>query len=143
MHINSEEYERLVAEIAQPFFKRKNNSAFEVNCGRRNRWQGVSGYKHQVDVSLQSTSKIILIECKCWERAVVVSQFLTFLARLQDIKPMHPSAEVKGVMITNAGFQRGVLILANHYKVVDLQIVYDYGRQFDWNQLARSLLRPC
>jgi hypothetical protein len=140
MHINSKEYEVLVAEIAQPFFEGKDDSAFEVKFGRRNRWRGVSGYEHQIDVSLQSISKVVLIECKCWDRNVAVSQFLTFLGRVQDIKPMHPNAAVEGVMITNVGFQKGVFTLANHYKTVDLQIVYDYGRQFDWSRFVSSFV---
>jgi hypothetical protein len=42
----------------------------QVKWGRANLWQGVSGYQHQIDVSVRGARDLILVECKCWKDKV-------------------------------------------------------------------------
>jgi len=135
MPLNSTEYERLLSKIVARLGKEEH----ELGFGRCNLWEGKSGYEHQIDVSLRFRDRIELIECKCWSRNVSAIQVLTLWARVQDIQPMHPGVQVGGILIANGGFQKGAGTLADHYPTVDLQIVYDYGRGYDWGPLATIL----
>ena len=136
IHLHWREYEQLVSEIFPRLLKEEHELCF----GDCNRWEGKSGYKHQIDVSLRLHDRIELMECKCWSKNVSAAQFLLFWARVHDIQPMYPGVKVGGTMIANLGFQPGAETLAKYYKTVDLQIVYDQGREYDWGPLSAILM---
>jgi hypothetical protein len=86
----------------------------QVKHGRSNRWKGISGFPHQIDVSVEGEKDILLAECKCWKRKVDVPRFLTFFARLSDIrlglKEQHRT--IYAAVVTTKGFQSGITKLA-------------------------------
>lgn len=41
------------------------DDSIEIEDGLRNKWMGASGFKHQIDVSVEHTDRILLIEAKC------------------------------------------------------------------------------
>ena len=145
MPLHFTEYEQRVSEIVA----RLRRPEYDVCSGRRNHWKGASGYKHQIDISLRSRGRIVLIECKCWSRNVSAIQLLTLWARVQDIQAKNPKVQVGGILIANGGFQKGAGTLAKHYETVELRIVYDYGRGYDWEPLATivterlGVVNPC
>ena len=153
IHLHWREYEQRVSEIVAGLGKKGHELGFgiggivarlgkeeyELGSGRCNRLEGKSGYKHQIDISLRSYDRIELIECKCWSRTVSPSHVLTLLARVQDIQAKNPKVQVRGILISNLGFQKGAGTLADHYPTVELQIVYDNGRGYDWGPLAAIL----
>ena len=123
---NGKEYEIVVAELGEKLFnlvKPKND--FIVNSGNSNKWMGISEYSHQIDVSMESPNLILLIECKNWDYNVNVPSFLTFLARVIDIRSKHKGKEVYGKVVTTKGYQAGVQLLASYYKI-DLDKVKNY-----------------
>jgi hypothetical protein len=112
------EYERIVAVLGKALFETAENSGnFLVKYGGSNKWIGVSGYNHQIDVSAQSNETILLIECKNWGSNVGVPSFLTFLARVIDIRSNFPDKKVIGKIVTTIGFDRGVKMLASYYEI--------------------------
>ena len=116
--MKSDEYEQLVSEIADEICK----SAPEYNSllrgsGHKNRIAGLSGYSHQIDVSLQGTERIFLIECKQWKNRVGVAEVLVIAGRASDIQAGFPEASIHAVLISMRGASRGALQLAQHFGI--------------------------
>ncbi len=117
-----EEHERITSEIARRVFEEVEGiPPSQVRYGRQNLWQGVSGYPHQIDVSVVGTSDLILIECKKWTAKVSVDAVLTFLGRLIDIRPMF-GGTVHGVFVTTKQVQPAARTIAEYYDI-DLQVI--------------------
>ena len=111
-------YEELVASIARQMTN--HTSLVELGLERHglgNKWQGASGYRHQIDVSLEGDKHILLVECKLHGKPLSVETFLTLLARRLDIStgPEVYGREVRAALVSNGGFQRGVITLARYY----------------------------
>ena len=120
---NGKEYENVVAEIGKALFELVNpSSGFQVKCGDLNKWTGISGYSHQIDVSVETHDSILLVECKNWSSTVDVPSFLTFLSRICDIRAKHKDKDIGGKVVTTRGYDPGVQTLASFYKI-DTDIV--------------------
>jgi hypothetical protein len=89
-----------------------------VKKGRENKWQGASGFVHQIDVSLESDEDVLLVECKHWKDNVTAEVFLTLWARVLDLSkgPESKGRRIMGALVTSRGFQSGVDKLADYYK---------------------------
>ena len=121
-----EEYEKVASEIVQSIYKRVEGIApKQVGCGRLNRFQGASGYRHQIDVSVGDSKNLILVECKHWKNRVPVGKVLEFHSRITDIKPTK-DVDIHGVIVSPHGFQSGAWTAANHFGI-DLQFVRSAG----------------
>ncbi|MCK4576576.1 restriction endonuclease [candidate division WOR-3 bacterium] len=142
--MNPAEYEELVSKIVKMLFKRaRDRNPDRIRKGKRNKVQGVSGYRHQIDISLHGSSELVLIECKRWKSKVDVSAFLTFLGRYNDIVPTF-NGSVNGMLVTTNGFQRGVYKLAEHYRSIELveaKSVKDFVFRYGEN-LRRVIITP-
>lgn len=95
--------------------------------GRKNRWKGASGYVHQIDVSLENQSHVLLVECKLHTRPATVKDVLCLLSRQIDISGGQKSLsdsninaadgrEVRAALVVIGKIQRGVMTLASHYR---------------------------
>ncbi len=116
--ITSVEYERITSEIEAALFEQVEGVKPEqVNHGRLNLWEGISGFPHQIDVSVAGEKDVLLAECKCWNQEVDVPPFLTFLARILDIKPTEQSRTVHSAVVTTIGFDPGIKKLADYYEI--------------------------
>lgn len=114
--MTSGEYEQITADIVASVFEHVEGiKAQHVQHGRRNRVQGKSGYRHQIDVSIRGAQDWLLVECKMWKDPVKVPAFLAFLARIIDIRPTQPDINIHASIVTTRGFQKGVPLLANYY----------------------------
>lgn len=69
------------------------------------KWQGASGYKHQIDESFSTEDEkvILLVECKHWKKAVDFPTFSTFMVRLIDIATNSQNRTVLGMIVTPQG----------------------------------------
>lgn len=120
--MNSREYEQLLSQITQSIYELVEGITGEnVAFGRTNRWQGASGYKHQIDVSVCGPTDLILGECKYWRRNISVESVLAFYGRVQDISSMF-HGKVHGIIATTTGFQPGAVKVATHFEI-DLRLV--------------------
>lgn len=134
------DYEELVGNVLKSYYEHRDGFSYELKYGHNNHWIGASSFQHQIDVSLNSGSKVILAECKFWNsKPIDVPGFLTFLARIIDIRAAIPGNEVEGIVVTISGFDTGVSTLANYYGI-DLQVIYEDSRGFDWAPLISKLL---
>jgi hypothetical protein len=118
-------YEQITSEIAQSIFERVEGlNPEQVRYGKKNHWLGVSGHRHQIDVSVQGRHDLILVECKCWaSRNVSPEAVLTFFGRVHDIRPtISRQVHLHPVIVTKIGFQRGAKLIAKYYHI-DLQVI--------------------
>ncbi len=114
---NSREYEKIVADIGKELFERVEKNKFEIRYGNTNKWIGISGFAHQIDVSVKANSFILLVECKNWSTGVDVPSFLTFLARVIDIRSKHSDKDIYGKIVTTVDYDSGVQVLASYYNI--------------------------
>ncbi len=116
--MTSQEYEAITQKLFARITEQVEGegAAKQVKRGLRNRVKGQSGYRHQIDVSVELTHDLLLVECKMWKAQVNVPAFLAFLARIIDIRPTQPAlATIHASMVTTRGFQSGVRKLADYY----------------------------
>ncbi len=112
------EYEEITAEIEAALFEQVEGLKPEhVKHGRSNRCVGISGFPHQIDVSVQGEKDVLLVECKCWNDNVDVPRFLTFLARILDIRPTEKGRTIHSAVVTTKGFDSGITKLAAYYGI--------------------------
>jgi hypothetical protein len=109
--VDSDGYERFVQSVLQdleesgkPVFHKKEYR------GR------ISGRKIIVDVSYEDTifggaKLLVLIECKCYAKAVEVGDVDEFFGKLHDI------GANKGIMVTTVGYQEGAIKTAKGHKI--------------------------
>ncbi len=74
------EYEIMVSEIAELFANNPlEDKPWKFSKGRKNRIIGFSGYKHQIDVSLECDTDLVLLECKKWKKRKWQIKIMKFL----------------------------------------------------------------
>lgn len=142
MEMTPRDYEQVVVELSKELYKlAEGNASLDVAEGPDNKWKGASTYRHQIDVSIEGSKDIILIECKNWSTKVTVPAFLTFLARVMDIAPAQTTKTIHSKIVTTVGFDPGVRILADYYKI-DLHHVRSASefalqfKDFGWQGIA-------
>ena len=114
----SEKFENLTKKIAKEISKSaKNLGDARITQGSKNKIEGKSGYKHQIDVSITTNGQLALIECKKYKDKVSLRDMLTLIARVDDIKKKYSKFKVIGVFFTTQGYTRNALTLANAYKI--------------------------
>lgn len=107
--MKSDEYEQLTKDCYDKFLNNPNEKLdCKVSFGRKNRIKGISGYMHQIDVSVEAKDRFWLIECKKWNKRISVAEYLTFLGRIRDISLNRKGQYLRGVIITKSGWQSGV-----------------------------------
>lgn len=113
-----DEYERIAAAMAKEIFEKvEGTSASRHGYGKSNRLRGISGYEHQIDVSVHGDRDLLIAECKCWNRKIAVGDVLTFLGRIHDIQPVVAPLKIHSFMVSQLGFQRGAKTIADHYRI--------------------------
>lgn len=105
--MNASIYERLTKEIVDEVMKASPNlQGANRGHGPRNRIEGASGFKHQIDVSIEiAGGKIVLVECKCYKSLVTVSDMLILVARIDDIRKKR-NEQVSGCFFTTKGYTK-------------------------------------
>jgi hypothetical protein len=87
----------------------------KIGFGKTNLIRGASGFPHQIDVSVDATSMLLIVECKCWQHDVTPEAVLSIIARRLDIADHVKS--VVAVLATVKGFGPGAQQLAKHFGV--------------------------
>lgn len=119
--MTSEEYENLVAEITNGIKQQHGDlSDMTLGFGRANKIMGTSGYKHQIDVSLQCLNLLFIIECKKWHKRIGPSEVLVLSGRKMDIET--EGCKVVSILTSMKGATEGANELARHFGVA-LEIV--------------------
>ena len=101
-----QKYEELVKKLIKSL-ERANLQIEELGHGSKNKVEGKSGYKHQIDISFLIQGEKWLVECKHWRSKVKFKDVLIFMAHIIDIRNKQPRVNVKGLMITTCGYQKG------------------------------------
>jgi hypothetical protein len=119
--IESEKYEQLISVISQDLTNdtRLRDTGIK-QYGKKNLWEGASGFLHQIDASIHNDTDVLLIECKCWGKVVRSIEVLALLGRLVDIigNPKNRALNIRGAIVTTEGWQRGVEKLVRHYSEI-------------------------
>lgn len=119
--MESDEYEELVSTIATSLTNEPGLiDKPELHWGSGNFWQGASGFRHQIDVSLENERHVLLVECKCWNEGnrPKAEDFLTIWARVMDIEkgPASRRRVFRGALVSSSSFQSGVETLRDYYR---------------------------
>lgn len=129
--MNSTEYENLISQMVTKMTNYTDLINFgAINYGATNKWEGISRFEHQIDVSLDNRTDILLVECKYWKDNVPIEAILTLWARMFDISqgPKGKDRRVRGALVTSKEFQSGVYTFAesNYYRTqLSLFVVRD------------------
>jgi len=118
--MNPAEYEQIVGELYREIYEIAEGippDQIKAGYGPRNRLQGVSGYRHQIDVSVIGPQDLILVECKCWTKKVRVEQVLAFAGRVCDIGLAFSGRTIHAAIATTVGFQTGAEMVAKHFNI--------------------------
>ena len=119
MQLSGDEYEQLVKELIDPLRADNDLAKLElIGYGKKNKIEGASGHKHQIDIAYRDPSNqgLMLIECKGWESKIEVGQVLEFHGRVQDIQEKE-KVKTEGVMITTIGYQPGAKRSGDHLEI--------------------------
>jgi hypothetical protein len=117
--MTSEEYEALISTVVSGMTNKYDLIKYGgTKQGRSNLWKGISGFDHQIDVSYENETDVLLVECKHWKGNVPAETFLTLWARVIDIESGQESKgrKFRGALVVSKGFQDGVIKLAKHYE---------------------------
>ncbi|HEV8715425.1 MAG TPA: hypothetical protein VGX03_21670 [Candidatus Binatia bacterium] len=121
--MTSTEYEEVTKNIVDSIFHQVENiPSQKVRSGLKNEWEGISQAKHQIDVSVEGYNDVLLVECKKWKEQVDFPSFLSFLARIIDIKSKE-KRNIHGIFVTTVGFDQGNIQKAAEYYGIHLQLV--------------------
>jgi hypothetical protein len=116
--VKSSEQEQLVARIVLELARRLEGKAgAKVGHGRNNQIAGASGFRHQIDVSAETTADLVLYECKYWGRNVGPDAVLVLAARGTDIQAAHPGKNVQLNLVINRSLSGGACQLAAYFGV--------------------------
>jgi len=107
------EFEQFTQQVYQ---KLLNNSVLKnIKVLHNVKMKGKSGCEHQIDVYWEYEKDMSLhrvaIECKNYNRHVPIGKVRDFLGVLQDLD------NVRGIMVSNKGFQDGAKKFAEHYGI--------------------------
>ncbi|MDT8394496.1 MAG: hypothetical protein RQ761_11670 [Bacteroidales bacterium] len=106
-----QDYEIIIESFAENFTNSpRDDTHWKIIRSRTEKIVGASGYKHQIDVFLESEKDVLLIECKCWatKNKVPVGEYLKIFGRLKDIEPMYEGKHVRAALVTRSEWQSGV-----------------------------------
>jgi len=119
--MDSNDQERLVAELAERLAgMREGTKNVKVGSGGRNLLIGASGYEHQIDASVETTTDLTLYECKYWARNVGPGAVLELAARGIDIQAAQPSRKVNLNLVVRTALSGGARKLAAHFQIEQL-----------------------
>lgn len=134
------DYERLVSRLIDGLRTGANLSNFELGAGSKNRIEGASGYKHQIDVSLLGPSDLFMFEAKCLKRVVGVQEILVMSSRLVDISATFPSHRVYATIISEKHISKNAKTLATHFNINTdwVKDVKNFGVSFAKHHIVAS-----
>jgi len=124
----AKEFEDLTKKIVDEIKRISSNYENAViKAGVRNRIEGASGFKHQIDVSIEinndNCKKLLLIECKHYAAKVALNDMLILIARIDDIK-RNRKIDVRGIFFTTKGYTWPAKKIGESYKI-DLNTAKD------------------
>jgi len=129
-------YELLARKLIDSLQASGQLAEYEGGSGPRNRMAGASGYKHQIDLSLQSEKALFLLELKYLGKPVGVAELLILASRKADLEARFAPTPVHASLVTTMKPSRNVRPLAAHFGV-NIDFVADlssYALTFDLNR---------
>ena len=88
-----------------------------IGHGTKNKIEGGSGFKHQIDVSIEiPNKKLILVECKRYKSKVTLSDMLILVARIDDINKKS-KLNVTGIFFTTVGYTAPARKIGSQYNI--------------------------
>lgn len=119
------EYETLVRDLMHKLVTNNQElKAFTVSGGiKAPLIIGKSGFGHQIDVAVEDSCRLLLVECKYWKRPVDAEAVLTLASRISDIAANRSEMEIHGSIVSKQPATKGTLDLANYFGIkIDMVI---------------------
>lgn len=120
VHRDSKEQERTAARVVRRLVRSITAGGVPaelVRWGNGNKVMGLSGYRHQIDVSVHLPDHIFLYECKRLDKKVGLAHVLTLLGRMKDIQPVNRHIPVHGILITNGALSKNAKRVADTWEI--------------------------
>ncbi len=112
MNVNTE-YEKFTREVCERLAS--NNGLLSSSVQHNVKLKGKSGLEHQIDVywEYKKDGKVhwVAIECKNYSYGVSIGKVRDFYGVISDLD------NVKGIMVTTVGYQKGAKQFADHYGI--------------------------
>jgi len=124
-----------------------------IQSGSSNRRAGVSGYRHQIDISAEYERPgercLLLVECKDWKNKITLGAVLVFLGRVADIEPHYKEeckkegykGTIERLMYARNGYTWPAKIVAHEHGITFLYLSDD-GATIRFMGTASVLLKP-
>ena len=113
-----QEYEALVRSMVQELTAHTQALVeCHVSGGAQNLILGASGFRHQVDVAVQQSPALLLIECKYWSDPVDVEPVLVLASRIADIAGCSGVTQVRGSIVSTKQATAGAKVVAAHFGI--------------------------
>lgn len=127
-----DDYELLVRELVAVLREHRDMQNYECCSGNTNRIEGKSGFRHQIDLSLENHESLFLLELKNYHRPVSVDAVLVIAARRLDIAAARPDKKLHTSLISTKDVTGGANMLADHFEVeIDrVESMTSYGLTF-------------
>ncbi len=111
-------FEKLTKKIVEEVKKVSPNLQNAViDHGTTNKIEGASGFKHQIDVSIEiPKEKFILVECKRYKSKVTLPDMLILIARIDDIRKKK-KINVSGIFFTTVGYTKPARKVGSYYNI--------------------------
>lgn len=111
-------FEKVTKEIVKEVKKASPNlQKAVINHGTKNRIEGASGFRHQIDVSIEILGeKLFLVECKRYKSKVTLSDMLVLIARIDDICKKK-KIKVIGTFFTTIGYTKPAKKVGSYYNI--------------------------
>ena len=134
---NSAKQEEFVAKVASNMAKaHEGDGNVLVRSGSRNLIRGASGFRHQIDVSVQIPKDLVLYECKHWGANVDPEALLALVARGIDIQRAHPDHHVSLNIVVKNDLTSGAELLAKFFGIrrhlATSPAEFSLGYKTDW-----------
>lgn len=117
----STEYENFVAKLIKGV-QSSNRKITKLGRGQKNKIEGISSVKHQIDVSFIDhnfkSPTLVLIECKRFQNNSIELEHVKVLqATRDDIIQTKNISSVKAIIVTTVGIQSGAQKYADFYGI--------------------------
>ena len=143
MSKQSDDYESFISKLVENI-NNSNRNLKKIKHGSKNKINGASGQKHQIDVSFVDNSfkkpTLVLIECKRFFKDTININHVKILkATLDDIlhHPKNPNNAIALIITTTKNIRRGAKLFSKHYGIRIEKVNHSDSYEFQYENIIQ------
>lgn len=115
--MSPDEYEQITSDIVAGICgSAPALSSYRPTVGRTSKVLGKSGYRHQIDVCLETDSAIYLVECKRWKDPIGIQEIMVLASRGNDVAALC-GKKVHAIIASTKGASKHAVKLAKLFQI--------------------------